>query len=123
MGVWEGCVNSELESEHTEQYRNFWEDPEHFEVEGAESFAQVQSRALRMLEEILAAHKGESVLIVTHTVVIKVLMAYFEGRAMNKLWDLPYIHPTCLCKIEFTDGNAKILLHGDISHYDKNPTG
>ncbi|MCL6603376.1 MAG: histidine phosphatase family protein [Paenibacillus sp.] len=120
MGVWEGCVSSELESEYAEQYRYFWEDPENFSVEGSETFAEVLSRALNKLEEIRSIHEGESILIVTHTVVIKLLMAYFEGRPKNKLWDLPYIHPTCLCRIDFADGQAEILLHGDISHYDKN---
>ncbi|KGE19597.1 histidine phosphatase family protein [Paenibacillus wynnii] len=123
MGAWEGCVSSELESEYTDQYRYFWDDPDKFSVEGSETFAEVQSRALNKLEEVVSKHEGESVLIVTHTVVIKVLMAYFEGRAMNKVWDLPYIHPTCLSRIDFKDGNAEILLHGDISHYEKNPSG
>ncbi|GIP04362.1 hypothetical protein J28TS4_27690 [Paenibacillus lautus] len=33
------------------------------------------------------------------------------------MWDLPYIHPTCLSKIELTDDVPSILLHGDVSHY------
>ncbi|MNW67198.1 hypothetical protein D3C74_457530 [compost metagenome] len=77
----------------------------------------MQKRALDKLQEIVAAHEGQRILIVTHTVVIKVLMAYFEERAMEKLWDLPYIYPTCLCRVDFTDGMAEILLHGDTSHY------
>ncbi|WP_245237729.1 histidine phosphatase family protein, partial [Paenibacillus ihuae] len=60
---------------------------------------------------------------VTHTVVIKVLMAYFEARAMDKLWELPYIYPTCLCRIDITDGVPEILLHGDISHYESSEAG
>lgn len=54
---------------------------------------------------------------VTHTVVVKLLMAYAEPRPLHLLWELPYIHPACLCKLEFIDGNPRILLHGDTSHY------
>ncbi|MNI09290.1 Phosphoserine phosphatase 1 [compost metagenome] len=117
MGVWEGCDSGEIEARDPVQHFNFWKDPEEFRVEGSETFAGVQKRALDKLQEIVAAHEGQRILIVTHTVVIKVLMAYFEERAMEKLWDLPYIYPTCLCRVDFTDGMAEILLHGDTSHY------
>ncbi|MEK4185870.1 MULTISPECIES: histidine phosphatase family protein [Paenibacillus] len=123
MGVWEGRDSNELESEYSEQHRNFWQDPEQFKVEGSETFAEVQARALGKLQEILVDHQGETILIVTHTVVIKLLMAYFEGRALPKLWDLPYIYPTCLCRVDFTDGVPEILLHGDTSHYEESEAG
>ncbi|MNO22440.1 Phosphoserine phosphatase 1 [compost metagenome] len=119
MGLWEGRDSAEIQAGDPEQHQHFWKDPEKFSVEGSETFAGVQKRALDKLQEIVAAHDGQRILIVTHTVVIKVLMAYFEARAMEKLWDLPYIYPTCLCRIDFTDGMAEILLHGDTSHYVK----
>jgi phosphoserine phosphatase len=123
MGVWEGRDSAELELQYPEQHQFFWGDPEQFSVEGSETFAAVQERALRKLREIIDLHAGGTVLIVTHTVVIKVLMAYFEDRAMNKLWDLPYIYPTCLCRIDITDGVPEIVLHGDTSHYETSENG
>ncbi|NQX49601.1 histidine phosphatase family protein [Paenibacillus tritici] len=123
MGVWEGRDSAELELQYPEQHLFFWGDPEQFSVEGSETFAAVQERALRKLREIIDLHAGGTVLIVTHTVVIKVLMAYFEDRAMNKLWDLPYIYPTCLCRIDITDGVPEIVLHGDTSHYETSENG
>jgi phosphoserine phosphatase len=72
---------------------------------------------LAKLNEILREYTGKSVLIVTHTVVLKVLMAYFEGRPLDKIWNPPYIHPACLCKVEVVDDQIHIVLHGDISHY------
>lgn len=123
MGVWEGRDTAELQLQYPEQHQFFWGDPEQFSVEGSETFAAVQERALGKLREIADLHEGGSVLIVTHTVVIKVLMAYFEDRAMNKLWDLPYIYPTCLCRIDITDGVPEIVLHGDTSHYETSEGG
>ncbi|WP_150272226.1 histidine phosphatase family protein [Paenibacillus tepidiphilus] len=118
LGTWEGGVTAELEAGSPEQYQYFWKDPALFAVEGSETFAGAQQRALAKLMDIVRRHEGQTVLIVTHTVIIKVLMAYFEGRAMEKLWDLPYIHPTCLCRVDITDGVPEIVLHGDISHYE-----
>lgn len=123
MGSWEGCESAAIGQSDPEQYRYFWEDPEKFNVQGSETFAQVQQRALNKLQEIVGRHEGQTLLIVTHTVVIKVLMAHFEARAMNKLWELPYIYPTCLCRIDITDGVPEILLHGDTSHYEIGEAG
>lgn len=123
MGVWEGRDSAELQLQYPEQHQFFWGDPEQFSVEGSETFAGVQERALRKLRGIIDLHTSGTVLLVTHTVVIKVLMAYFEGRAMNKLWDLPYIYPTCLCRIDITDGVPEIILHGDTSHYETSGSG
>jgi phosphoserine phosphatase len=123
MGLWEGCESAEIELAHPEQHHHFWKDPEKFSVEGSETFREVQERALQKLLEIVDEHEGQTVLIVTHTVVIKVLMAHFEGRAMEQLWDLPYIYPTCLCRIDITDGVPEIVLHGDTSHYETSEAG
>lgn len=121
LGVWEGVRQSEVKERDPEGFRRFWEDPASFAVEGGESYAQVRRRAEVELRRIVTAHPGESVLIVTHTVVVKLLMAGFEGRSLTDLWGPPYIHPTCLCKIELDGECARILLHGDTSHYREEP--
>ncbi|TYP79847.1 histidine phosphatase family protein [Paenibacillus methanolicus] len=69
------------------------------------------------LGELLPLHAGQSILNVTHTVVVKVLLAYFEQRAMNAIWGPPYILPTCLSKIEIVQDIPSIILHGDTSHF------
>ncbi|TVX91863.1 histidine phosphatase family protein [Paenibacillus agilis] len=121
LGSWEGISQTEAKERFPEQFDHFWKDPAQFQVDNSETFQQVSDRAVRKLNEIVSEHRGKSIVIVTHTVVVKVLMAYFEGRAMNKLWDLPYIHPACLCKVQFVGDEPSILLHGDISHYKEDP--
>jgi probable phosphoglycerate mutase len=123
MGGWEGCESSAIKQSDPEQYRYFWEDPGKFGIAGSETFAGVQERALAKLQELVDRHTGQTLLIVTHTVVIKVLMAHFETRAMEKLWDLPYIYPACLCRIDITEGVPEIVLHGDTSHYEASEAG
>ncbi|WP_020618655.1 histidine phosphatase family protein [Paenibacillus daejeonensis] len=121
LGVWEGGIQKEVESTYPEQYEAFWKDPEHFQIEDAERFEEVQARASAVLDEVLTAHRGQSVLIVTHTVVLKLLMARFEQRPLRDLWQLPYIYPACLCLIEGDEPNHTIVLHADTSHYQEKP--
>lgn len=117
LGVWEGEIQERIREMYPQQLDHFWNHPELFGVEGSETFHEVRERAVNKLNEIIASNPGSRILLVTHTVVVKLLMAYFEGRSLDRLWDLPYIHPTCLSKIELTDDVPSILLHGDVSHY------
>ncbi|ACX66597.1 histidine phosphatase family protein [Paenibacillus sp. Y412MC10] len=117
LGVWEGEIQERISDMYPQQLDHFWNHPELFGVEGSETFHEVRERAVNKLNEIIASNPGSRILLVTHTVVVKLLVAYFEGRSLDRLWDLPYIHPTCLSKIELTDDVPSILLHGDVSHY------
>jgi len=117
LGVWEGKSKDEVEKTYPEQFFNFWNDPEHFAIAGGETFGEASARAVGAMETVIRENRGRKILIVTHSVIIKLLMAWFEKRPLDRLWDLPYIHPACLCKIMMTDAGPEILLHGDISHY------
>ncbi|MDI4646917.1 histidine phosphatase family protein [Cohnella hashimotonis] len=122
LGAWEGKTQSELNANDPEQLHYFWNDPAQFYVLGSERFEDVQCRAIQKLNEIVHINEGRSILIVTHTVVVKLIMAYFEKRPLQELWNLPYIHPASLCKIVIENNNAEIMLHGDIKHYKEEPS-
>lgn len=122
LGIWEGMNQDEAERSYPEQSHHFWKDPEAFQVPNGETFRDVSERAINKLRQIAVEHSGKSILVVTHTVVVKLIMAYFEQREWKDLWNLPYIHPTCLCKVEANGDGHSIILHGDISHYKEAAT-
>ncbi|WP_144026426.1 GNAT family N-acetyltransferase [Paenibacillus sp. FSL H7-0331] len=119
MGVWEGRTQEEVQDSDPESWDYFWNDPEKFQIQGGETFSAVSERSVNELNRILYEHRGKSILIVTHSVVVKLLMALFENRSMNNIWNPPYIHPACLCKVEFLKGVPEIILHADIAHYQE----
>ncbi len=117
LGVWEGLNQEEAKNSDPLQFSNFWNDPNSFKVQHSETFQEVSKRAVNKLQQIITENSGKSILLVTHTVVVKLIMAYFEKRELKDLWNPPYIHPTCLCKIEISQDRHSIILHGDITHY------
>ena len=119
LGIWEGRNQQEVEASYPEQLDHFWNDPNEFRVREGESFKDVSERVVGQLNEIIDEHQGKSILIVTHTVAVKLIMAHFEKRSMKDLWKPPYIHPVCLSKVEVKNGRFEIILHGDISHYQE----
>ncbi|MGM1047007.1 MAG: histidine phosphatase family protein [Bacillota bacterium] len=121
LGIWEGKSQTEVKEIYPQEFNLFWNDPEKFNVEGSESFQEVSKRAINKLHQIISENQGKSILIVTHTVVVKLFMAYFEDRLMKDIWNPPYIHPACLCKVEIEMKTPKIILYGDTRHYKEEP--
>nr|WP_256223611.1 histidine phosphatase family protein [Paenibacillus sp. 1_12] len=117
LGDWEGRTQAEVERSDLESFDHFWNDPEKFRVQSGETFNEVSERAIRQFNQILNDQRGKSILLVTHTIVVKLLMAMCENMPIKHIWKHHYIHPTSLCKVEFTNGLPEIILHGDISHF------
>jgi probable phosphoglycerate mutase len=118
MGSWEGKTQQELRQNHAAAYTAFWETPHLYHPEnGGESFHDMQSRVIPLIDSLLTRQQGKTILIVTHTVTLKIIMSHFEKRSLAQLWHPPYIHPTALCKVIIENQQPSIELHGDISHY------
>lgn len=45
------------------------------------------------------------------------IMAHFNNQEIHEIWDTSDMEAASLCKVSVKDGIAKILLHGDTSHY------
>lgn len=121
LGIWEGKSQEEVKELYPEQFHYFWHDPEKFNVQSSETFQDVSKRAINKLHQIISINQGKSILIVTHAVVVKLIMAYFEDRHMKDIWNPPYIHPASLCKIELVMNKSDIILYGDTRHYKEEP--
>lgn len=115
MGDWEGRTHAEVAESETDSFHSFWNTPHLYITKKGESFLEVQHRAVKAINEIKTAHQSGNILLVTHTVVIKCLLAYFKNLPLEKLWEPPFIHDTSLTVIEIGEEN-KILLEGDITH-------
>ena len=92
MGKWEGRLYAELESESPESFKHFWHEPHKFDVPGAETFFQLQSRALAAIRDIYSQHAGQLIALVSHGALIKTVLAHIEGRHMAQLWTPPQMH-------------------------------
>lgn len=120
MGDWEGRLTDDIKARWPAQLAAFWEAPHRYQpTNGGESYPDMQRRVSGALDQIVARHEGQTVLIVTHAAALKAMLACIEGRPLERLWDPPFIHPTALCRVVVADGTRAIDLHGDISHFQE----
>jgi probable phosphoglycerate mutase len=106
MGQWEGRTQAEIAISEPEQANNFWHNPDLFNVDGAETFTQLQQRVVQGLNELFDKHQGCNILVVSHWVAIKVALAYYSNIELKNLSDLP--NPKNAELICFTKSGDKI---------------
>lgn len=124
LGSWEGNLVDDIEKEYPSIHYNFWNEPHLYEPIDGETFSDLSSRVGMFFDNLKEKHIEDDVLIVAHAVVLKSLLNYITYKDISKLWNGPHIKPTCLSILNNENGNIKIELIGDVSHYKEvNTTG
>ncbi|WP_129629805.1 histidine phosphatase family protein [Candidatus Oscillochloris fontis] len=88
-GEWQGKFIDEITEKYAPGLREWREHPTRSQMPGGESFSNVLKRSLDFQERVYAKHKGETILVSTHDVVVKVLVADAIAMPMdriNRLW-------------------------------------
>ncbi|AZV58781.1 histidine phosphatase family protein [Clostridium sp. AWRP] len=116
LGDWEGLDEKEIKVKNSKELYNFGTNPKIYKPDNGEKFEQVKIRAVSLIKDIMNNCAEKHVLIVTHTITLKTMMAYFENTSLEKFWDSPYIYQASLSQVNITKGKAKVILHGDYSH-------
>ena len=117
-GRWEGLTRREVEQRFLDEYAAWETDPFTFAPEGGESGLSVLARALPALREIVVAHRGETVLVVSHKATIRLLLSSLLGFDARGYRDRLDQSPACLNVLDFKDAvRARLMLFNDVSHY------
>jgi len=89
LGEWEGRTVEEIRALPGDPYARWVRDPVGCVPPGGEPLAAVQTRVLRVVEEIAAAHpNGDDVLVVCHGGVISAYLAHCLGLPLGSIWRL-----------------------------------
>lgn len=121
-GRWEGLIRREVEERYAEEYAAWEEDPFAFEPQDGESGLAVLARALPVVREILLAHRGQQVLVVSHKATLRLVLSSLVGIDPRGYRDRLDQSPACLNVVDFKDPvHARLMLFNDTSHYADAP--
>ena len=119
LGPWEGSLYDEIEQREPDSFRHFWEEPHLFDVEGAESFYELQNRAVAAVEKIADLHLEQQIAVVSHGALIKTILCYVENLPMDELWTPPHMHNCAHSIIRFSpEGSQEIVQYADVAYAD-----
>jgi probable phosphoglycerate mutase len=121
-GHWEGLTRPEVEARFPEEYASWEADPFTFAPAGGESGLSVLARALPVIREIVVAHAGTNVVVVSHKATLRLLLSSLLGFDARGYRDRLDQSPACLNVLDFKDPvRARLMLFNDISHYQPRP--
>lgn len=116
VGPWEAVPFANAIWEQPELFEVFMHDPEHFFLEGAETYHQVQARATEALCEIAAANPGRTVVITTHGITIRCMLTKLLGVSLNDTGTVPIFRNTGVAHLFYEDGRFTVDYLDDVSH-------
>lgn len=88
FGDWEGSSFSSLDTGAREQIDKIFTDPAHIEVPGGENFYQVQQRAMRGVEKLIATHPDETIIVASHGAAIRTILCHALGMTLDHVWSI-----------------------------------
>jgi probable phosphoglycerate mutase len=107
FGEWEGLTFPEV-AERWPDEAAAWVARSEVAPPGGESIATASERVLSGLAALLAAHRGETVLIVSHVTPMKVLLQHAllaPPAALRRM----HLEVACLCEIDWYDGGMGVV--------------
>lgn len=82
--------------------------PSQYRFPNGESFVEVQTRMVTATEDLVAAHRGSDVIVVSHADPLKTLLAHYAGMPLDSFQRL-VISPGSISVVHVTPDGAAVL--------------
>lgn len=115
FGAWEGLTFAEVRERHPAALDAWFASPA-AAPPGGESFDDVTSRVARTRDELLAAHRGRTILLVSHVTPVKTLLRLALGAPHEAVFRMD-LAPAALSAVAYyADGNASVRFLNSTAH-------
>jgi broad specificity phosphatase PhoE len=114
-GEWQGLEHRKVKEKYPDLYLRWQESPHLVRFPGGESLEDVRERALKELGNIVTGNEGQTVMIVSHRVVSKVMLCSIIGLDNSHFWRLRQDN-CCLNIFDCSEDDYTICLLNGICH-------
>jgi len=114
FGRWQGVSHEVVRERHGELYRQWKDTPHLVRFPGGESLEEVRERALTAIHEVIRDHPDETLVMVSHRVVNKIVICGLLGLDNSHFWQVGQ-DTGCINVLEFGEGFTLRRLN-DTSH-------
>lgn len=111
FGAWEGKSAAEIEQDAPGTLERFKVDPVNARPAGAEPLADFHARVAAGLEDLLAQHAGQHVLLVGHAGVMRMALAWALHIPLEHAYRIE-VASASLTRLRFDSGRASLIFHG-----------
>ncbi len=117
FGEWEGLSREEVARCFPEAYAEWRTAPHRLALRGGEPLAEVAGRVSGALGELCAEHAGETVVLVSHAIVLRLIVLEALGLPPERLWTVD-ASPAGITEIEFEPGWATVHRMNTLAHLE-----
>lgn len=110
FGLWTGLTFAELET--NAEWRRFNRFRSSTRVPGGELMLQGQARAVAAMEDLRKRHVDERVVVVSHSDIIKAVIAHYVGVSLDDMWRLE-IEPASTSVLSFEQWGDRLVRLND----------
>ncbi|MDD6033112.1 MAG: bifunctional histidine phosphatase family protein/GNAT family N-acetyltransferase [Oscillospiraceae bacterium] len=113
-GRWEDRPWGDLLRTERDSLLAFWRCDPAWQVEGSETFGEIQHRFDTAVRRIAAAHPGQTVAVFAHGCIIRSAIAYWLGTATIR--EIPHGDNTCVALLECDGRQVHVKWYNNIDH-------
>lgn len=114
-GAWEGQHHVQVRERDPDLYARWLSEPHLVRPPGGETLAEVRRRATAALDRVALSHPHDTVAVVSHRVVNKVLLCAALGLGDDGFWRIRQ-DTACLNILEYENGHITVGLLNDTCH-------
>lgn len=117
FGAWEGLQRDEWAARFPDQAERWASTPHLVTPAGGEALADVDARVRGALARIVERHGGETVILVSHAMVLRLIVLAALGLSPERLWSVD-ASPAGITEIEYQDTWATVHRMNTLAHLD-----
>lgn len=120
FGAWEGLSREELLARFPAEAAVWASTPERITPPGGEALAAVDARVRAALADLRDRHHGDTVILVSHAIVTRLIVLAALGLGPERLWSVD-ASPAGITEIEYQDAWATVHRMNTLTHLDALP--
>lgn len=114
-GEWQGLTAAEVYQRWPEQAENWYHHPAQASIPGGETLDALRARAMQTIHALAAKHAGETIVLVGHTVINRVILLGIMGLGNERFWHIQ--QDTCAINVfEARQGDFVLVSLNDTCH-------
>lgn len=114
-GQWQGLTPEEVRERWPKMIDEWYNKPNSMRIPGGETLEQLRSRALAVIDELTARYKDQTIVVVGHTVINRIILLGVLGLSNDRFWRLR--QDTCAINcFEEDGGNFTLVSLNDTCH-------
>lgn len=114
-GDWQGFSPDEVRAKWTAEFDTYLHTPLHFQFPGGESLEAARLRAFQRVNELTQKHAGQTIMLVSHTALNRLILLSVLGLDSSGLWRMR--QDTCAINaFDVENGQFTLTLLNETSH-------